>query len=245
MTMDAYKNALSLYRKGRVLYRRAVGSEPAITTTHKVRTEYHGNESYGGWAIPIDILKADSVVVDIGLGEDISFSESLISTYGCYVHGFDPTPKSLVYVQGRHPQHFQLHPMGVAGFNRTATFFLPNDPTHVSGSIAKSTHLGANQIAVQLVDLDNVLKIIGQDRIDLLKIDIEGAEYELLESASFRNNAERIRVLCIEFHHRWDEFGPEATLAATSALRELGFECVWQARESNEEFTFLNTRQAP
>ena len=242
--MDAYKIALSLYRKGRVLYKRAIGTEPTVETTHKICTEYHGNEGYGGWAIPSGALSADSVVVDVGLGEDISFSESLIATYGCYVHGFDPTPSSLVYVEGRHPRNFHHYPMGVAGSNRDATFFLPNDPTHVSGSITKSTHVGANKINVRLIDLDNLLTIIGQDKIDLLKIDIEGAEYELLQSSAFRNNAGRIGTLCNEFHHRWEEFGPKATQAATSALSKLGFECVWQARESNEEFTFLNTRQA-
>jgi FkbM family methyltransferase len=232
----------SLYRKARIFYRRAIGTEPTISVTHKTRLKYHGNKGYGGWAIPCDILRADSVVVDIGLGEDISFSESLIAEYGCCVHGFDPTPKSITYVRKKSPRNFQLHEMGVASSNRIATFFLPNNPAHASGSIVKSTHVGNNQIDVKLIDIDNVLKVIDQDRIDLLKIDIEGAEYELLDSASFRNNATRIRVLCIEFHHRWDEFGVKATLEATSTLRYLGFECVWQARETNEEFTYMNTR---
>lgn len=240
--MDIYRTSLSLYRKGRVLCKRVAGAEPTIATTHHVRCEYHGNEGYGGWAIPAGVLRSDSSVVDVGLGEDISFSESLIQAYGCSVHGFDPTPKSLDYVRNRNPRHFQLHPMGVAGSNRTATFFLPNNPLHVSGSITPSNHVGADRIDVQLIDLDAVFSTIGRDRIDLLKIDIEGAEYELLSSSSFKNGAQRIRIICIEFHHRWNEFGPKATLAAVSTLRQLGFECAWQARESNEEFTFINTR---
>lgn len=242
--MDIYRSTLSWYRKGRVLCKRAVGIEPAIDTTLDVDSEYHGNEGYGGWAVPTGILRSDSAVVDVGLGEDISFSESLIERYGCSVHGFDPTPKSIDYVQKRNPSSFYLHPMGVAGSSRKATFFLPNNPLHVSGSITKSDHVGGDRIEVQLIDLDEVLGIIGQDKIDLLKIDIEGAEYELLNSPSFRTSAEKIHVICVEFHHRWNEFGAKATLEAVATLRQLGFECMWQARESNEEFTFVNTRWA-
>jgi len=61
--------------------------------------------------------------VDIGLGEDISFSESIIVNYECCIHGFDPTPKSIKYVQARLSKNFYLHQIGIAGRNRTATFF--------------------------------------------------------------------------------------------------------------------------
>jgi FkbM family methyltransferase len=242
--MDVYQAILSRYRKGRVLFKRAVGMEPTIKTTHYTDNEYHGNEGYGGWSIPVGVLRDDSTVVDVGLGEDISFSESLIARYGCRVHGFDPTPRAIDYLQKRNPANFHLHTIGVAGSNRTATFFLPNNPSHVSGSITKSDHVGDNRIEVRLIDLDEVFGIIGKDRIDLLKIDIEGAEYELLSSASFKNSAVKIHVICVEFHHRWNEFGPKATLGAVATMRLMGFECVWYARESNEEFTFINTRWA-
>ena len=242
--MDIHRTLLSLYRKARVLGKRAAGVEPSIATTRRVQSEYHGNEGYGGWGIPSGLLHAGSTVVDVGLGEDISFSESLTRAYGCAVHGFDPTPKALAYVRQRNPDKFQLHPVGVAGSSRQATFFLPNNPLHVSGSITQSDHVGADRIEVQLIDLDEVLGSIRSDRIDLLKLDIEGAEYELLSSESFKHNAAKIHVICIEFHHRWDEFGPKATLEAVATLRELGFDCTWQARESNEEFTFINTRWA-
>jgi len=243
--MDIYQTTLSLYRKGRVLCKRALGVEPTVSTTHTTDNEYHGNEGYGGWSIPVGVLREDSTVIDVGLGEDISFSESLIARYGCSVHGFDPTPRSIDYVQKRNPPNFHLHPMGVAGSNRIATFFLPNNPSHVSGSITKSDHVGDNRIEVQLIDLDEVLRITGKESIDLLKVDIEGAEYELLSSASFKHSSSKIHIICVEFHHRWNEFGPKATLQSVATLRQLGFECVWQATESNEEFTFINTRWPP
>lgn len=240
--MKILNSLLPIYRRLRVLYRRVIGSEPTVIVTHKTRLQFHGNRGYGGWAVPCGMLNANSVVVDIGLGEDISFSEALIAVYGCFVHGFDPTPKSVAYVEGRNIPSFQMHKLGVGDSNRTTSFYLPNNPEHVSGSIVSFNHVGASKLEVDLLDIDGVFACIDVDRIDLLKVDIEGAEYELINSAAFQQNASRIRILCIEFHHRWNEVGSKSTIEAVATLRKLGFECVWRARESNEEFTFLNTR---
>jgi FkbM family methyltransferase len=239
--MKIKKVFLSLFRIGRVVYKRVAGIEPTIRVTRKTDLKYHGNRGYGGWSIPDGFLRSDSVVVDVGLGEDISFSESLIADYGCHIHGFDPTPRSIAFVESKRLVGLQLNKLGVAGTNRSATFFLPNNPHHVSGSITKSAHVGSQQTHVQLIDMEDVFRLIGKDIIDLLKIDIEGAEYELINSAAFASKAQKISVLCIEFHHRWPEFGPDATISAVSKLKSLGFECIWQARETNEEFTFVNT----
>jgi FkbM family methyltransferase len=174
------------------------------------------------------------------LGEDISFSDSLILKYGCNIHGFDSTPKSIAYIDKRKNSKFQLHKFGLAGSCRPAVFYLPVNSDHVSGSLTKSTHIGNEKIEVQLVDTDGIIELIRKDKIDLLKIDIEGAEYEVLTSESFRSNAHRIKILCVEFHHRWNEFGVDSTVVAVEILNKIGFECVWRAYESNEEFTFLN-----
>ena len=231
---------LSGYRRSRVYVKRMMRVEPSIHVTFKSILEYHGNKGYGGWAIPINIISSESVVVDVGLGEDISFSESLILKYGCNVHGFDPTPKAISYIDKRKNSKFQLHKLGLARSCRSAVFYLPVNSNHVSGSLTKSNHIGNEKIEVQLIDTDGIIQLIKKDRIDLLKIDIEGAEYEVLNSESFMSNAPRIKILCIEFHHRWNEFGVDSTIAAVEILNKMGFECVWRACESNEEFTFIN-----
>ena len=237
-----YDLAASLYRKLRIKYKRLIGYEPAVEIALQSRLLYFGNDGYGGWAIPYGLLTKESVIVDIGLGEDISFSEAIILRYGCVAHGFDPTPKSIAYVQKRNPLGFHLHKFGVAGSTRKSSFYLPRNSNDVSASITKVPSVGNEKIDVDLINLDDLFKIIDKSLVDLLKIDIEGAEYELLDSESFANNAARIGILCIEFHHRWPEFGPSATLNSISRLESLGFKCVWRDTESNEEFTFLNTR---
>lgn len=86
-------------RRARVIARKFAGREPKIALDSRVSLEAHGSE-YGGWCIPANRLTNASIVVDVGLGEDISFSTSLIDRYGLTVHGFDPTPRSIAYVDG-------------------------------------------------------------------------------------------------------------------------------------------------
>src|SRR5437899_9092254 len=59
------------------------------------RVELHGDPDYGGWRVCPEGIDADSIVYDIGVGEDISFAISLIEKYRLRVWAFDPTPRSI------------------------------------------------------------------------------------------------------------------------------------------------------
>jgi hypothetical protein len=60
--------------------------------------------------------------------------------------------------------------------------------------------------------IDAIMSMIGIERIDLLKVDIEGAEAELF--ANPRAWIDRVGVLAIEFH---DELQPDLPRAGLSA----------------------------
>lgn len=229
---------LDVYRRARVAAKRAAGAEPSVEVEVELPLEFHGN-NYCGWSVPSGALSADSIVIDVGVGEDISFSRSLIERYGCVVHGFDPTPRAIAYARRLDLDGFVLHEYGLGPTRGLATFYLPNNEEFVSGSLHQAGHLGASSIEVRLVGIRDVFDIVGANHIDLLKLDIEGSEYELLGAPSFRECASRIDMLCVEFHHRWPEFGCDATLGAVSALRSMGFRCAWRSRSSNEEFLFV------
>jgi FkbM family methyltransferase len=231
-----------LYRRARIATKRAIGTEPSVGVDVAIPLEFHGND-YCGWSIPKGALNARSVVVDVGLGEDISFSRSLIDRSGCIVHGFDPTPRAIHYIRRLAQPNFVLHEFGVSAEAGRATFYLPNNTDFVSGSLHRAGHLGESRIDVPLTGIRDVFGIVGSDRINLLKLDIEGSEYDLISSAAFLQCAERIDLLCVEFHHRWQEFGCDATLSAVATLKSLGYRCAWRSRTTNEEFLFVNRRQ--
>lgn len=235
---------LNWLRIMRTRCRRWIGWEPTIPACGHAATEYHGHDG-GGWCILAESLTPHSVVVDVGLGEDVEFSWSLMRKYQCSVHGFDPTPKSLAYLARNPRAGFVVHPYGVAAAPGPARFFLPVNETHVSGAISRHAHLQSQAISVELITVKSVMERIGASRIDLLKLDIEGAEFDLFASAEFGRVSSSIGQICVEFHHRWPEHGPQRTLQAVRTLAELGFVCAWCSRATNEEFLFVRKEMVP
>ena len=79
------------------------------------------------------------------------------------------------------------------------------------------------------------MRELGHDRIDLLKLDIEGAEYELLD-AMFESDI-RPMVMCIEFHKT---SGIRPMLRAASRTRAIGYDAV---AVDGYDVTFVRTAE--
>ena len=154
----------------------------------------------GRWVICPDRLGADSVVYSVGVGRDISFDLAMIRRFGCRVDAFDPTPLAQEWLKTQVvPPSFAVHPWGLAAHDGTATFSLPE---HHAVSFTMTDGKDAKQVAECAVyRLPTMLEMLQHDRVDLLKMDIEGAEYDVMDD--LLANASRIDQLVIEFHHRW------------------------------------------
>jgi FkbM family methyltransferase len=84
--------------------------------------------------------------------------------------------------------------------------------------------------------LATVLEKLGHDRIDILKMDIEGAEYEVIED--ILNSPLPISQILIEFHHRFTDIGIGKTRSAVSRLNEAGYR-IFNVSASGEEISFI------
>ncbi len=81
------------------------------------------------------------------------------------------------------------------------------------------------------------MKMLGHACIDLLKMDIEGAEYDVL--AEILTQRIPVKQLLVEFHHRWPQIGVEKTKQAICALNTAGFR-IFSVSLSGEEYSFLH-----
>jgi len=189
------------------------------------------------WSICPNSLSADSVVYSFGVGEDVSFDLELLRRFGCCVHAFDPTPRSIEWVsRQRLPGNFVVHTFGVAAFDGHAKFLPPANPAHVSHTLLdRETPWPAIEVPVRR--LTSILKLLGHERIDLLKMDIEGAEYAVLDD--MLSSGIPVNQLLVEFHHRWREVGLEKTKQMIRALNSAGYG-IFNVSPSGEEYSFLN-----
>jgi len=209
-----------------------------IYTDVRVPLEFHGSD-YGGWSIAADSLSADSVVLSFGIGEDITFDEAIIGKYSCTVHAFDPTPKALAYVEPFASDKLRVYPSGLGATDESRTFYLPRNPRYVSGSTSRSRHLKDEAVEVSLWSLDRAMRETGISRFDMLKMDIEGSEYEVLRDDKTMRILEQQRPqLLVEFHHRFASYSKADTQDIVARLRRAGFRVAWVSRRG-EEVLFL------
>lgn len=228
--------ARCLYRRVRRVVRCAAGRDIQFPVQIDVPTVKYGTD-YGAWSICPRGLSSDSVVYSAGIGTDISFDLALVQHYGMTVHAFDPTPGSIAWLQAqRLPDRFLWQQVGLAGHDGQATFFPPDNPEYISHTILPRVEGSACDVHVEVRRVTTLMRELGHERLDLLKMDIEGAEYDVVDDIL----AEGIDIgqLLIEFHHRFPDVGIERTRQTVISLHAAGYR-IFFASDSGEEYGFI------
>ena len=188
-----------------------------------------------GWIVPTDLITEESVCYCVGAGEDITFDLALIERYGCSVYGFDPTPRAKLhvgYVAKNNPR-YHFFGVGLWSADVPMKFYAPRDPTHVSHSVVNLQHT-TDFFVADCKRLSSIMRDLGHDHVDLLKLDVEGAEYTILES--ILADELRIGVICVEF----DQPAPlRRTWKIIGALSRSGYHPVFAERWN---WTFIHER---
>lgn len=204
-----------------------------------VQKKWFGND-YGGFFVATDFINENSVVYSFGIGEDISFDLEIIRKYGAHVYGFDPTPKSIKWISEQAvPKEFRFYDFGISDKTGDAVFYFPKNPDFVSGSVvAAQSNIDVNNgIDVHLKTLADTAQFLNHQKIDILKMDIEGSEYDVLENIV--KSDLYIGQILVEFHDRFFENGTEKTIRILNILREKGF-VMFGISETFDEVSFIN-----
>lgn len=213
-----------------------LGRDFFLSIDTRIPHERFGSD-YGGWDVVTGTLGANSVVYSFGVGEDATFDLGLINRFGMTIHAFDPTPKSITWVgEQKLPKEFVLHAYGLATVDGNATFYPPENPDHISHSMLEKSATKTRAITLPVKCLKTIMGELGHNAIDVLKLDIEGAEYEVLDSLV--DSEIRPRQLLVEFHHRFTDAGIETTRKAVKGLQKQGYRLFCVSR-SVEEFCFI------
>ena len=199
----------------------------------------HRVTKVGDWAMFTDRLGPASVVYSFGVGDNVAWDLELIRQFGCTVHAFDPTPASVAWVRGQAlPQEFVFHELGLSNFNGELSFYPPRKAgsTHFSQERRGGLLSRQPSVLAPVGRLTTIMQSLGHQRLDVLKLDIEGSEFDAVPD--ILASGIEIEQLLVEIHYHFHSRSFRAGLAVIDAIKSSGMQCI-HVSPRGFEFTFI------
>ena len=148
-------------------------------------------------------------IVDLGSNIGIGIAYFALRHPQARIWAYEPDPNNWQRLQINVNRLQQVQFAKVAVAAKTGTAQLSTD-RHRGTSSGLVQEVNAQSVTVETQSLDRILENIGLPQIDLVKFDIEGAEYEVFESFT---RWERVRAFSGELHELEVPGAPERLCA--------------------------------
>lgn len=185
------------------------------------------------WYLASDILNSNSIIISGGVGTSISFETSIANNIGGEIYLFDPSPTALHTISeiSEMPDNIIFHPIGLAGSSGSIGFGRPDRENEGSYKVG-------DDILFECVTLSSFVEKHKIGAIDLIKLDVEGFEYDIL--SDILGSKIFFKQLCVEFH--WSnqidiKQGIFDILVSLMKLYYHGYRCVSLVKS---DFTFIH-----
>lgn len=176
-----------------------------------------------------DHFNDKSIVIDAGCGYLADFSELMISNYQLTAYGFDPTQKHTLSLQELERKHKGKFKYIAKAITATGNKILFNESTqNESGSIINSHKNilkdNIKSYEVESITLRDIPNKVNTKKIDYIKLDIEGAEYDVLNSCSMDDLC-AFQQIFVEFHHNSvKQYNMKDTKKIIKKMKDNGFD---------------------
>ena len=141
-------------------------------------------------------LTADSTVLDVG-GYRGQWASDIFVRYGCAVAIFEPWPASAQQIEDRfrHTSAVTVYPFGLGASSRAERLYGQGDSTSIF-----QRRKGVESQSLSIRAVTEIWQELGLDFVDLMKINIEGGEYELLDALVETGLIARVQDVQVQFH---------------------------------------------
>lgn len=149
--------------------------------------------AYGGWWVPERFLRQGidlkKLLISAGLGHDVSFEREMLKL-GFEVIGLDPLPECITYARKQlsNFENLTLINKGLWTSDGSVDFYSPPNKNSDAYSITNS-HFNKNSeisrfevISLEQLQVEKILTKFSDFQLVMLKLDIEGAEIEILSN---------------------------------------------------------------
>tara|TARA_R110002096_G_scaffold194020_2_gene376107 strand:- start:1668 stop:2360 length:693 start_codon:yes stop_codon:yes gene_type:complete len=139
-------------------------------------------------------IHAGSVVFDMG-GFQGNWAADIHERYGADVHIFEPHPAFAQKIRQRFEGNSAIRTYDLALGSTQSTLTLSDD-----GDASSSFREGKNAVTGRIEPVAQFFEHADIPRIDLMKINIEGGEYDLLPALAAAGIMPRIGIIQVQFH---------------------------------------------
>lgn len=180
-----------------------------------------------------------SAVIDGG-AHRCEFADIMASTYGARVIGLEPN--SELPIDYHHPD-IALVRAALSDDDGEGAFFLDENPEGGSIIQGRSKHITEKKaVPVKFRGLASLVEEFGVDKFALLKLDIEGAEFDVIRSIG-DDLASMIQQITVEFHPALPQGDDVVRMEAAFAhLAAQGFHMCRSSYRGYGDVLFLNSR---
>lgn len=164
----------------------------------------------------VELTEAPAVIVDAGAHIGLSAVYFANRYPEARIFSLEPNPENFAVLKANVAAYDSVHPINAALWHsRENLHWVDPDADDWAYRVTQSED---SPDTIPAIDLDSLRSEHGIDRIDLLKVDIEGAEAEV-----FSHNTgwiDAVRVIAIELHDRFRPGCKETFEAATADFEE-------------------------
>lgn len=149
------------------------------------------------------VLKKDSVFIDIGTNKGIYLYQAEKSITTGKIIGFEPNISLVNYIQPLFNKAV-IFPLAVSSTSGTAVLNIPKKGNGLQDTRASLETMGEDveKIEIDMVTLDQFAKDKYLSKIDLVKIDVEGHEFDTIKGCeNILRNQRPIFIIEIELRH--------------------------------------------
>jgi len=150
-------------------------------------------------------IDSNSIVIDAGAytGE---WAQEILDRYSPTIHAFEPDPRNYGALKKKAHANSRLIPYDFGLGDKSESVRMTQEYLGSSIFSDGNDKKGAPSTVVQIRDIADIWKSLALDQVDLMKINIEGAEFPLLDKMIKTDLLKQVDCFLIQFH----EWHPDA-----------------------------------
>ncbi len=147
-------------------------------------------------------LNEHSIVFDLG-GYKGEWTEKILQMYSCEIHIFELCEQFYINIKNKFADNYKIkiNNFGLSNCTKETLLYIDNDKTTIHyDNIIFNNDKPITVGKAKLIDFFDYIMEYKIEHIDLMKVNIEGEEYNLMEYILENNYVNNIRNIQIQFH---------------------------------------------